>query len=139
LEVPEALELAPAGETVPLAPDDAVIVKVEPEVPAWVILKTFPAMVELAVLEDELVLAATEYCTVPLPVPLPPEVMVTQEAPLLAVRGHDDWVVTFTLPVPPAALKLAPGEEMEYVHVPLLTSLEYVLSKPELSYAVAAK
>ena len=82
------------------------MVKVEPEVPAWVTLKTFPAMVELAVLEDELVLAATEYCTVPLPVPLPPEVMVTQEAPLLAVRGHVDWVVTFTLPVPPAALKL---------------------------------
>jgi hypothetical protein len=63
------------------------MVLVEPEVPAWVIVKTFPAMVELAVLEDALVLAATEYCTVPLPVPLPPEVMVNQEAPLLALIG----------------------------------------------------
>jgi hypothetical protein len=109
------------------------MVKVEPEVPAWVTLKMFPAMVELAVLEDALVLAATEYWTVPLPVPLPPEVMVNQEAPLLAVRGHVDWVVTFTLPVPPAALKLWLIGEIEYVHVLLLTSPEYVLSKPELS------
>lgn len=56
--------------------------------------------------------------------PLLPEVMVIQEAPLLAVQGHVDWVLTVTVPVPADAVKLWLGGEMEYVHVFLLTSLE---------------
>ena len=51
------------------------------------------------------VLADTEYATVPLPVPLPPDVTVTQD-PLVAVQVQELCVVTFTVPVPPDALKL---------------------------------
>jgi hypothetical protein len=45
-------------------------------------------MVEATVLEFELELLETEYDTFPLPVPCLPEVMVNQEAPLLAVHRH---------------------------------------------------
>ena len=41
--------------------------------------------------------------TVPLPVPLAPEVIVSQEALLVAVKAQPAGAVTATLPVPPAA------------------------------------
>jgi hypothetical protein len=40
---------------------------------------------------------------VPVPVPLPPEVIDIQEAALLAVHAHPLCVVTLTFPVPPPA------------------------------------
>src|SRR4051794_26917664 len=49
------------------------------------------------------VVAATLYCTVPLPVPLAPAVTVIQETVLAAVHAHPAAVVTATLPVAPAA------------------------------------
>jgi hypothetical protein len=64
----------------------------------------------------------------PFPVPFLPEVIVNQEAPLEAVQVHPGCVVTDTLPVPPEALKLAFVWEIEYVHISLFTSSEYVLS-----------
>ena len=133
LFVPLLTETAPVGEMAPLVSADAVMVNVEPEVPAWVTVNTLFAMVELALLEDALVLAETEYCTVPLPFPLLPEVMVNQEALLPAVQRHVDWVLTLTVPVPLDWVRLWFGGEMEYVHVLLLTSLEYVLSTFEVS------
>ena len=60
LLAPELTETAPDGEIVPPEEADAVMVNVEPEVPAWVTVRIFPAMVELTVLEDELVLADKE-------------------------------------------------------------------------------
>jgi len=89
---PLLTETAPDGEIAPPAPADAVMVKVlaAPEVPAWVTVNTLFAMVELAVLEVAPVLAETEYCTVPFPLPLLPEVMVNQDALLPAVQGHVD-------------------------------------------------
>ena len=50
------------------------------------------------------VLAAALKATVPLPVPLAPEVTVSHELLLLTpVHAHDPPAVTATLPVPPAA------------------------------------
>ena len=72
-------------------------------------------MLEAAVLEDVLVLAATDMATLPLPVPLAPEVMESHEAPLVAVQEHPVWVVTVTLPdVAPEATCALVGL-MEYV------------------------
>ena len=53
------------------------------------------------------VLAAALYWTVPLPLPLPPDVMVSQDALLAAVQEHPPPAVTPTLPVPPPPAALA--------------------------------
>ena len=47
-------------------------------------------------------LAVTEKLTVPLPVPLEPEVIVTQLSLLTAPHVQLSCVVTLTLPLPPA-------------------------------------
>ena len=46
-------------------------------------------------------LAATAKATVPLPLPLLPEVICTQPALLTALHAQLLWVVTLTLPLPP--------------------------------------
>lgn len=65
--------------------------------------------------------------------PLLPDVIVNQETLLLALHEHVDWVLTLTEPVPPEAVKFWLGGEMEYVHILALTSLEYVLSRFDVS------
>jgi hypothetical protein len=50
------------------------------------------------------VFTATEKLTVPFPVPLAPEVTVTNAALLTAVQGHVEVVVTAMLPVPPVSV-----------------------------------
>ena len=50
-------------------------------------------------------LAATAKATVPLPLPLLPEVICTQPTLLTAVHAQPESAVTLTLPVPPAAGK----------------------------------
>ncbi len=72
-----------------------------------------PAIIEAAVLEDAVVFAATEYFTVPLPVPLLTEVMETQDASLFAVHAHPVCVVTLTLPVALPALRYLTVGEIE--------------------------
>jgi hypothetical protein len=49
--------------------------------------------------------AATEKFTVPLPLPLPPEVMLTKLSVTFAVQLHPPGAVTVTLPAPLAAVK----------------------------------
>jgi hypothetical protein len=44
---------------------------------------------------------------VPLPVPLAPDVIVIQEAPLVAVQPHVGPALTLVLPLPPLELKEA--------------------------------
>jgi hypothetical protein len=64
-------------------------------------------------------LAATEYATVPLPVPLPPDVIVIQPTLLLAVHAqHVSDAVTATLPVPPLAVKFWPVGLIENTQLP---------------------
>jgi hypothetical protein len=70
-------------------------------------------MVEAMVLDDAVVLAATEQFTEPLPVPLLPEVIVIQDAPLLAVQEHPLCVVTLMVPVVAPASTDALAGDME--------------------------
>ena len=69
------------------------------EVPCWVTVRALPAIVIAALLELALVLAATEYRTVPLPEPLLPDVTVSHDAPLVAVQEHPACVVRVIDPV----------------------------------------
>ena len=62
-----------------------------------------PATVSVPVHGLVLVLAATEYATVPDPLPLAPEVIVIQETPLDAVHAQPERVVTDTVPADAAA------------------------------------
>ena len=72
-------------------------------VPAWVTVTVWPAMVKVPVRGDVAVLAAMEKATAPFPLPLPPEVMVSHGALLVAVQLHPPPVVTLLL------LELAAG------------------------------
>ena len=67
---------------------------------AWLTVKVWPPMVSVA-LRPAPVLAATENATVPLPVPLAPDVIVIHGALLVAVHAHPLVAVTVTEPVPP--------------------------------------
>ena len=58
-----------------------------------------PAMVIVPVLELELL--RTVYLTIPLPVPLLPDVITIQIALLFAVQRQPLCADTFTVPVPP--------------------------------------
>ena len=62
-----------------------------------------PATVIVVDLEVVLVLGAAEPATVPLPVPLFPDVIVNHDALLLAVQEHPVCVVTVAAPVAPDA------------------------------------
>ena len=73
------------------------------DTPAWFTVNVWPPAVIVAVRAEALVLAATENATVPLPLPLLPEVTVTQAAELVAVHAQPDEEVTVKLPVPPLA------------------------------------
>jgi len=79
------------------------MVNEQPEL--WVTVKVWPATVIVPVL-CEPGLAATEKFTTPLPEPLAPELIVIQASLLAAVHEQPVAVVTFTLPVPPLAVKL---------------------------------
>jgi hypothetical protein len=89
-------------------------VTVRPCCPSWSTVKESPATVETPTLSDAEVFAATEYVSVPFPVPLPPDVMDIQDAPLVAVQAHPVWVVTAMVPDDnPVALTETPAGEME--------------------------
>ncbi len=68
-------------------------------------------MVIVPVLKLALLLAATEYCTVPLP--RPPDVILIQLAPLETLQEQPLVALTLTLPVPPLAEKDLLECEME--------------------------
>ena len=73
--------------------------------PAWVTVTVWPAMVSVPVRGDVPVFAAIENATAPLPLPLAPEVIVSQEALLVAVQLQPAAVVTVLL----LELAAAPG------------------------------
>ncbi len=62
-------------------------------------------MVRLALLDAEPVFPDTEYFTVPLPVPVAPEVMLTQDGIFAVVQVQLPEVVTLALPAPPLDAK----------------------------------
>jgi len=63
---------------------------------AWPPIMSSPTRAEPA-------LGVTENPTVPLALPLAPEVIVTHDSPVVAVHGHPAGVVTSTAPDPPLA------------------------------------
>ena len=73
--------------------------------PAWVTVTVWPATVSVPVRGDVAVLAAMENATPPLPLPLAPDVMVIQEALLVAVQLQPAGAVTLAL----LELAAAPG------------------------------
>ena len=90
--------------------------------PRWVVyfdcltLKICPAIVIVPLrFFGRPVYAATEYVTVPLPLPLAPPVTVIHEALLVAVQAQPASAVTATAPVLPAGPYVARVGEMEYV------------------------
>ena len=70
-----------------------------------------PAIVSVPVREVPAVLAATLNPTVPLPVPLAPDVTEIHDALLVAVRAQPVVPVTVTLAEPPAEVMLLLVEE----------------------------
>jgi hypothetical protein len=70
---------------------------------AWVTEIVCPATVKVPVLCDVFEFAATEYETVPLPLPLAPEVTVIQAAFEEAVHAQPPPAVTVPVNAPPAA------------------------------------
>ena len=94
--------------TVPDPVPDLVIVRVYPlpddEALLWVMEKVLPATVKAAVLAAP-VFAATEYFTVPLPVPVEPDEIVAQETPVDALQEQPLVAVTEIVPVPPVLAK----------------------------------
>jgi hypothetical protein len=73
---------------------------------ACVSANVWPPMVSVAERGPPLV-ALTAYCTVPLPLPFAPEVIVSHGALLVALQAQSAPAVTLTLPAPPAAATFA--------------------------------
>src|SRR5687768_6964613 len=102
----DAVQLQPApletvtDPVVAAAATDVALGEIENVQPAaCVSVKVWPAMVIVPVREDVELLAATEYETVPLPVPAAPAVIVIHAALLVADHGHVPTALTATLPV----------------------------------------
>ena len=83
------------------------------DIPDWFTVKVCPATVRVPVLDEVVVLAATEKAVEPLPLPLLPEDMVIQLALLEADQEQPAGAVTPILAVPPLELEVALVEERE--------------------------
>lgn len=101
---------------VPVAPPGgAVTVRGETEyvhvAPASLTTKLWPAIVSVADRDCVVVLDAAVNPTLPEPLPVAPLVIVTHDAPLVALHVHPAVVVTETVPLPPfAASDMLVGE-----------------------------
>jgi hypothetical protein len=102
-----AMKFVPPGVVMtPPVPVPALFtVRVYCEAPAWVMLKVFPAMVKVPVLELELVLVSTEKVVLPFPLPLLPKLILIQLRVLEAPQEQPPWAVMLTVPVPPPESK----------------------------------
>ena len=87
------------------------------------------------------VLNGTENATVPLPVPLLPDVIFIQSALLTAVQLQVlNVAVTSTLPLPPVQSKVLPVGEMENSQVPLCVTVKFcpaIVMLPLRAYVAA--
>jgi hypothetical protein len=68
--------------------------------PSWITVTVWPATVRVPVRSPGAVLAVTPNVTVPLPVPLEPPLIVSQDALLVAVHPHPPPVVTVVVDEP---------------------------------------
>jgi len=101
-------------ETEPLPVPVLLTERLNWETPCWVTAISVPAAFRVPVLEVPFGLAATEYPTVPFPLPLPPERIEIQLALLEALQEQPLAAVTPTLPVAPLGLKDWLVVEREY-------------------------
>jgi hypothetical protein len=95
-EPPDAITLTVVGAIVELQ-----------GAPAWVTVKVLPPIVSVPVRVVVVVLAATAYDTVPVPLPDAPALIVIHASLLVAVQAHPVAAVTVTVPDEPAATALA--------------------------------
>jgi hypothetical protein len=105
-----------------------------------VTVKVRPAIVTVPVRGLVLVLTATEYPTLPLPLPEAPEVMVIQDALLVAVHAQPVIPVTATEPVAAAAETVVAPGEMENVQPPACVTVNVcpaMLSEPDRCVVLA--
>jgi hypothetical protein len=79
-------------------------------------VKVCPAIVSVALRDVVPVLAAALNPTVPVPLPLAPEVRVSHDALLLAVQAQPFDAVMVTDPVPPADVKDCEVDDNAYEH-----------------------
>jgi hypothetical protein len=91
--------------------------------PSCVTVNVCPAAV-IVPLRAPPVLAAAVNCTVPGPVPLPPDVMEIQEAFAVAVHAHAPVAFTVNDPDPPPDGTLWPPGEIENVQPPACTTVD---------------
>jgi hypothetical protein len=89
------------------------MLKVHPEL--WLIANERPPIVSVP-LRAGPVVAATENCTVPFPLPLAPLAIVIHGALLVAVHPHSGIAVTAIVPDPPALATLCDSGLMLNVH-----------------------
>ena len=89
------------------------------EAPAWVTVNIAFLTLTVPLLDAVLVFAPTEKATVPLPVPLKPEVIVMNCALLTAVQEQVLAAVTRKVPLPPAAATDWPVGLSDTVQPPL--------------------
>ena len=104
------------------------------EAASCVTVKVRPAMVTVPVRALVVVLAAMEYPTLPLPLPLAPPVIVIQDALLVAVHAQPASEVTETEPVAADADTFVAAGEIENVQPPACVTAKVcpaMLSEPE--------
>jgi hypothetical protein len=77
-------------------------------------VNVLPAMVRVPTRELPVVFAAIANCTLPLPLPDAPDVIVIQGTLLTAVQVHEPWVLTLTEPVAAALPTSCDVGEIEY-------------------------
>ena len=97
--VPAVTETLPVADAAPIEVLVGEMLKVQGTGASWVTVNVRPAIVTVPARCVVPVFAAIEYPTVPLPLPLAPEVIVIQEAELDAVHVQPVVVVTLTDPV----------------------------------------
>lgn len=85
--------------------------------PRCVIVAVRPAIVMVAIRSGGARFASTRYVRLPLPVPGPGAVTMTQGALLDALHGHPAAVVTAMVPVPPSSAYCACSGSMLYVQL----------------------
>ena len=75
--------------------------------PFWVTVKVCPATLNVPVRAVVAVLAVALNATVPLPLPLAPDVIVNQDVVVEAVQAHPEAALTPTLPVDAVEARVA--------------------------------
>src|SRR6267154_1193318 len=87
------------------------------EIPAWLTVNVWPAIVIVPFRAEALALAETEKNTVPLPFPVPPDKIEIQLSLLFALQSQVASVFKLTLPLPPSDPKEADVDPKEYTQL----------------------